>query len=149
MPRMKRSGRFNPFIIVGVICVLILIPLFVVSKRNPENYASDFMVALSTGNADQLANLSIIGNHNLEERRQVWQQTINAGKYYTFTWRISDVTNVSNDRAAVILMVRRNLQTKMGEDETKYELPMQKTNDGWKVVEDQMNRDMYPFLPRS
>jgi len=145
---MKRSGRFNPFIFVGVLCLLILIPLFVITKRNPENYASDFMVALSTGNADNLAKLSIIGNHNLEERRQLWQQTLDSSKYYTFTWRITDENNVSSDRAAVILMVRRNLQMKMGEDETKYELPLQKTDDGWKVVVDQMDRDMYPFLPR-
>ncbi len=145
---MKRSGRFNPFIVVGLICVIILVPLFLISKRGPENYASDFMVALSTGNADQLANLSIIGEHNLDERKQLWQQSVDSAKYYTFTWRITDVTSVSNDRAAVILMMRRNLQMRMGADEYKYELPMQKTGDGWKVVVDQMNRDIYPFLPR-
>ena len=145
---MKRSGRFNPFIVVGLICVIVLVPLLLISKRGAGNYASDFMVALSTGNADQLAKLSIIGQHNYDERRQLWQESVNSAKYFTFTWRISDVTDVSADRAAVIVMMRRNLEMRMGEDESRYELPMQKTDDGWKVVVDQMNREMYPFLPR-
>lgn len=145
---MTRSGRFNPFIVVGVICILILIPLFVVSRRGPENDAADFLTALGKGDVDQLAKLSVIGNHNLDERKKLWQQTVDASKYFTFTWRISDVANVTPDRAAVTIQERRALELRLGEDEEPHMITMVKTPEGWKVLVDGMDREIYPYLPR-
>jgi hypothetical protein len=145
---MKRAGRINPFVVVGVICAIILIPLLFISKRGPENYASDFLEALGKGNVDQLAQLSVIGNNNLEQRKALWAQTVKDAKYYMFTWRITDVSDISDDRAAVKIQERRNLQLRMGEEEEPHNLTMVKTSDGWKVLVDGMDREIFPFLPR-
>jgi hypothetical protein len=146
--RMKRSGRMNPFMIVGVICLIILIPLFLISKRGPESYAAEFLTALGAGDANKLAELSVIGNRTLDEKRKLWQQSVDDAKYYMFTWRITDVSDIADDRAAVKIQERRNLQIKMGEDEEPHQITMVKTSDGWKVLVDGMDRDIYPFLPR-
>lgn len=145
---MKRPRRFNPFIVFGVICVVLLVPIFFFSRKSPENYAAEFMTALGTGNADQLAHLSTIGNDPFDERKKLWQQSLNASKYYAFTWRISNVTQLSDDHAAITLMVRRNLQLREGLDEEQYMLPIVKTSEGWQVPVDQMDRDIFPYLPR-
>lgn len=145
---MKRTGRINPFVVVGVVCFIILIPLFCASRKGPEAYAAEFLTALGKGDAGRLAELSIIGDHNLAEKSAMWQESVESSKYYTFTWRITDVTTISDDRAAVSIMMRRNMQIRMGEDEMPYKLPMTKTSDGWKVQIDQINREIYPYLPK-
>jgi hypothetical protein len=146
--RMKRSGRINPFVVVGVVCLIVLLPLIFISKRGPGAYAADFLTALGSGNVDQLAQLSVIGDHNLEERKKLWQDSLNSSKYFTFTWRITDVSDLAEDRAAIKTQERRNLQIKMGEDEEPHEFTMVKTPDGWKALLDGMDRDIYPYLPR-
>ncbi len=145
---MKRSGRFNPFIVVGVICALLLVPLFLIGRRGPENYAADFLNALGDGDANRLAEVTVIGNHNFEERKKLWEESLANSKYYTFSWRISDVTKLDDDHSAVTIQERRNLQIRMGEDEDAHMITVIKTNDGWKVLIDGMDREIYPFLPR-
>jgi hypothetical protein len=146
---MKRSGRFSPFIVVGVICLVMLVPLLFLTRTGPEKATAEFMGALGTANVEKLAELSIIGNHSVEERRKLWQESVGLSKHYVFTWRITDVTKIDENHSAVILMVRRNLQIRMGEDETKFQVPMVKTDAGWRVAVDQLNRDLYPYLPRA
>jgi hypothetical protein len=146
--RMKTGRRLNPLIVVGVLCLFLLIPLFCASTRGPENYAADFMTALGKGDASKLAELSVIGKNTVDQRREKWSQTVSQSKYYRFTWRVTDVTNITPEKAAVSLQMRRNVGIKMGEDELKYELPMEKVDGKWMVIEDQMDRDIYPFLPR-
>lgn len=145
---MKRAGRISPLVVIGVICILLVIPLFFVTQKGPEIVARDFMTALGNGDANKLASLSIIGNDDEPTRVKDWQQSLEVGKHYYFTWRITDVTENTPDTAAVQLQMRRNLQLAMGKDELKYELPMKKVGGAWKVDVGSMDRDIYPALPR-
>lgn len=145
---MKRAGRISPLVVVGLVCILLLIPLFIFTQKGPEITAAEFMTALGKGDVDKLAEVSLIGNDDLEKRKKDWLQTIEFGKHYYFTWRITDVVQNSPDTAAVRLQLRRNLQLAMGTDEMPYELPMKKVNGSWKIDVGSMDRDIYPSLPR-
>ena len=147
-PTERRRRRLNPFVIVGVVCILILLPLFCISRKSPGAYAADFMTALGNGDVNKLAELSIIGNDDLATRKKLWQESVDNAKYYTFTWRITNETDLSDTEAAVTLQMRRNLQLKMGEDEEPYQLKLIKKDGEWKVLVDGMNREIYPYLPR-
>ena len=138
----------SPLVVVGVICILLLIPLFIITNKGPETTAADFMSALGKGDVDKLAELSLIGNDDLAKRKQDWQQSIAFGKHYYFTWQITDIVQNTPDTAAVRLMLRRNLQLAMGTDEMPYELPMKKVNGKWLIDVGSMDRDIYPALPR-
>lgn len=145
---MKRAGRMSPLVVVGLICILLLIPLFIFTKKGPETTAAEFMVALGKGDVDKLAEISLIGNDDLEKRKQDWQQSVQFGKHYYFTWRITDVVQNTQDTAAIRLQLRRNLQLAMGTDEMPFELPMKQVNGKWMVDVGSMDRDIYPSLPR-
>jgi hypothetical protein len=138
----------NPIALVGIICLVLLVPLFFASKRGPENTAVDFMSALAKGDVDQLTKLSTIGNLPPDQVHKKWEDAINAAKYYRFAWRITDVSSASDTSAAVEMQLRRNLNTREGEDEMPHELPLVKVNGEWKVPVDQMDRDIFPYLPR-
>ena len=146
---MKRAGRISPLAVIGVVCILLLIPLFFITQKGPENVAADFMVALGKGDADTLAKLSYLGNDDQATRLKEWQQCIEVGRHYVFTWRITDVTQSTPDSAAIQMQMRRNLQLAMGKDEMKFELPMRKINGAWKVDVGSMDREIYPALPRT
>ena len=145
---MKRAGRISPIVIVIGICILLVIPIIFVSSKGPANYAVDFMTALGKGDVNTLADLSIIGNDDLEQRKKDWEKTISYGKNYYYTWRVTNAVENTPDSAAVELQMRQNLQINMGKDENKFELPMRKVDGKWKVDVGSMDRSIYPALPR-
>jgi hypothetical protein len=145
---MKRAGRISPFAIVGVICVLLIIPLLCASKKGPEYTAAQFMTALGNGDVNGLSKLSSMGNLTEDQMREKWQKTINDSKYYMFTWRITDVTTVSDSTAAIKMQMRRDLKVHLGDDEMPFEIPVVKVNGEWKVPVYQIDREIYPYLPQ-
>lgn len=145
---MKRTGRPSILAIIGLICLIIIVPILFMSGRTAESTAQDFMIALADGNPDKLAQLSVIGNFDEAKRKQLWEQTLNRSEHYRFAWRISNSTQISPDKYAVELQLRRNLQLKMGQSENKFTLPVRKVEGQWKVDVHAMDRDIYPGLPR-
>lgn len=145
---MKRTGRPSILAIIGLICLIIIVPVLFMSGRSPETAAQDFMIALSEGNAEKLAKLSVLGNIDEAERRKLWEETLKRGEHYRFAWRITNSSKISEDKYAIELQIKRNLQLKMGESENKFSLPVRKVDGDWKVDVHSMDRDIYPGLPR-
>jgi hypothetical protein len=107
------------------------------------------MEALGRGDVNKLADLGAIHGTTEEQRRALWQKTIERSKHYLFTWRITDAQELDPKTAAVRLQIRRDLQLRRGQDEMKYELPLTKDEKGdWKVDVGSMDRGIYPALPR-
>lgn len=146
---MKRSGRVSPLIVIGVLCFLIIVPLMCASSRGPEYTAAEFMAALGKGDVDKLMKTSVIGSADPSRTRELWAKTLERGKYYLFTWRVVNSVQNTPDTAVVELQIRRNLQLKMGSEEERFQLPLIKDKDGWKVDVQSANRGMYPGLPRA
>ena len=65
-----------------------------------------------------------------------------------FTWRITDVTTVSDSTAAIKMQMRRDLKVHLGDDEMPFEIPVVKVNGEWKVPVYQIDREIYPYLPQ-
>lgn len=146
---MKRSGRVSPLIVVGIACLLLIFPLMCASTRGPEYTAAEFMTALGKADVDKLAQTSIIGSASPERTRELWKQTLERGQHYLFTFRVGASTQNTPDTAVVELWLRRNLQLKMGQEEEKFQLPLIKQNNAWKVDVQSMDRNIYPALPRA
>ena len=144
---MKRSGRVSPLVIIGIICILLIVPLFVVAKKDPGAAAADFLTALGQGDVDKLAQLSVIGGADEAKRKEMWQTTMKRSRHYLFVWRITNVVKNTPDSAVATLDFRRNVQLRMGQDSEKFELPLIKKDGDWKVDVQSMDRAMFPGLP--
>lgn len=146
---MKRSGRVNLVAIVAVVIVLIVLPLMCVSSAGPERVAYDFMNALGSGNIDELVRTSSIGNADDARKRELWTKTMERSRNYAYTWRIIGVQKDTPTTAAVRIMMRQNIQIRMGTDEVPFQLPLIQENGKWKVDVHALNRKMFPALPRA
>ncbi len=148
----RKSGKIN-FLTLGVVAVvgLIVASLFL-AREDPSAVGVQFMDALSRRNVDQLTSLSYIGKTDpagIESARKKlhdqWDFAVNtAGLHYFFTWRVSNSLTSTPTTATVTVMV-----TKVGPSayEEKYELPLEKEGDKWKVDAYAISHSMYPGLP--
>lgn len=147
--------RIN-FLAVGLgAMVVLVIGAFALAKEEPSAVAAQFMSALAKHDVNKLTELSYIGKTQpaeieaaREKLRKDWDFAVNtAGKYYTFAWRISASGVASSDHASVTLQIQKNITGDAPYDE-KYELPMEKEGDKWKVVVGGISSEMFPALPR-
>ena len=128
--------------------IVILFGIVLFSKESPAVVGTRFMAALAKGDAKTLTDLSYLGTESKDSVGQKWDFTVNrAGKHYQFAVRILRFSQSSDDSASVAMEVVRNARNSSAYPE-KFELPMVKTSDGWKVDYRGINREMYPGLPR-
>ncbi|MCO5297763.1 MAG: hypothetical protein M9921_12980 [Fimbriimonadaceae bacterium] len=145
---MKTAGRVSPLLILGVASILVLAFLLMQSSSTPSGVAAEFMTALGKGDVDELMRVSYAPGRDEAEMRKEWEFAVNvAGLHYRFAYRILNSKQADDKNASVSLHVFRNadLDSTYGE---KYEIPMVKVGDEWKVDAFGLNREMYPGLPR-
>ena len=155
MKDMRIRGGVN-FLALGlVLMVVLIVGAFALAKEEPAAVAAQFMSALAKHDAAKLSELTYIGKSDPAEiekaREQIkkdWDFCVNtAGKYYTFSWRLSGSRKSSEDSASATLQVMRNLESGSAYDE-KFELPMEKEGGRWKVAVGAISSEMFPGLPR-
>lgn len=147
-PRMKTAGRVSPLLILGLASIVGLVLLLSQAGSTPSGVAAEFMTALGKGDVDELVRLSYAPGRDKESLRKEWTFTVKeAGEHYRFAYRILTSKQADPKNASVSLHVFRNadLDTAYGE---KFEIPMVKVGDEWKVDALGLNREMYPGLPR-
>lgn len=144
---MKRAGKAHWLMIAGVASILVLLGLVIFGRDSAGEAAAEFMTALGNGNAEKLTALTFLGTGTEEEMRKKWEfATKRAAPYYRFTWRITNVTESGPSDANVTLQVMRNASASSYEE--KFQLPLVKVKDEWKVDVRSVSSQMYPGLPR-
>lgn len=141
---MKQSGRASILIIVAVICAIGITGLITFSSASPKQVANEFMVALAKGDVDGLIRLGYLGDDTEQEAREKWEfATKVAGPYFRFKWQVGGMGQPDPESANVEIL----LDTGTGTAE-KFELALLRINGQWRVDVREINRNMYPGLPR-
>ncbi len=142
------SGKVSVTLIVVAAFLVGLGVIALTSGQTPTISAGRFMAALASGDHKTLADLSYADEVSKEELEKQWEYTMTiAAPHYQFTFEIKTETKPSKDQAVVRMMYTKNPGSG-GSYAEPFDLPMVKTDDGWKVDVYAMNRDMFPGLPR-
>lgn len=141
---MKQSGRASILVIVAALCALGITGLLLFSSPSPKQVANEFMIALAKGDVDGLLRLGYLGNDTEKEAREKWEfATKVAGPYFRFKWTIGGMSQPDPESASVEIM----LDTGTGSAE-KFEMALLRIDGQWRVDVREINRSMYPGLPR-
>lgn len=144
----RQAGRISPLTVFGASAVVLLGVGFFFAQESVGTVGSKFMDALARGDVTRLTEMSYMADLPREEIRKKWDFTVNkAAPYYRFTWNIAGANETKDGTGNVRLKVQRNIESGGAYDEN-FQLPLIKTNDGWKVDVRSISRDMYPGLPR-
>ena len=142
------AGKVSVTLIVVVAFVVGLVVILLTSGTTPTITAAKFMGALEDGDYKTLADLSHADGVPKEEFEEKWDYTMNvASKHFIFSYEIKTETKPGKDQAVVRMMYTKNAGSN-GSFPEFFDLPMVRTDDGWKVLVYEMNREMFPGLPR-
>lgn len=143
-----QSGRVNIVVIVAVAFLVMLGSLTMFSQERPSAVAANFMLSLANMDAEKLTDLSYAQGTSREELLKKWKYTTEVvARDFTFTYDIKGENPIDEDSSNVWMMYRIHAGMDGSFDE-RFELPMVKTKDGWKVDVYAISRDMFPGLPR-
>jgi hypothetical protein len=144
----KKAGGVNWLIILAVAALGALALVFVMSGDTPQTVANRFMTALAKGDVDTLVELSEASGKTDEELRQDWEFAVKrAGPHYRFRWHVLSSKEADAQTSAVSMWLWRNAMSS-GSYEEKYAIPLTKVDGKWKVLVRELNREIYPGLPR-
>ncbi len=143
---MKRSGKVHWMVLAAMAAAVAVIALFLTGGSSPQTTGQVFMSALVRGDAKVLAENSTSSSMSQEELLKAWEKTVKDAEHYRFTYRILAASQTSNDSAAVIMHVLRNLDITSYEE--NFQLDLKKVDGKWKVRIEGLSREMYPFMPR-
>jgi hypothetical protein len=145
---MKRAGKAHWLTLAGIVSIFIVIGLFLFAKDDVAETTGGFMNALARGDVGRLVELSYYPEINQDQLKKKWDFTVNrAGPHYRFSYRIVNITHSDPSTAAATLMVIRNVDSGSSYEE-KFQLPLVKDRDQWKVDIRAISRTLYPGLPR-
>lgn len=143
---MRRSGRVNIILVLGLASIVVLIGLLFFTKSSPTTAVGNFFTALAKADIDKLVDLSYYPEDKAKLRSQWEFATKEAAPHFRFTWRIAGAKEIDSTHASVNVQWTKNLFN--GGYEERYEVPCVKVNGEWKVDVVSIARDMYPALPR-
>ncbi|CAN5536981.1 hypothetical protein BH11ARM1_BH11ARM1_10180 [soil metagenome] len=145
---MKQSGKASLVMIASIVAVVLVVALFAFSKESIASVGAKFMNALYSGNVKTLTDMTYLGNQSREDMEKQWDFAVNkAAPYYLFEYRIVAARQIDPNTASVTMQVTRDV-LRSGAYAEKFELPLVRVDDGWKVDVRALSREMYPALPR-
>ncbi|HMS54853.1 MAG TPA: hypothetical protein PKA27_05590 [Fimbriimonadaceae bacterium] len=145
---MKRAGRASPILILGIASILGIIVMLFFAGGGPLVPADKFMEALKGGDVDTLTKHSYIDGNTPEQVKEKWTFTMTkVAPHFRFVSRMGQAKQLTEDTAVVKVEVIRDVLGAAPYPET-YELPMILVDGEWKVDVAQMERKMFPGLPR-
>lgn len=146
---MKRTGRANWLVVLGLAGVVAIVLLAVLAPESPMTVATKFMNGLVSQDAEVLAQTTVLHGASDEQRLAAWKETVNTTRYYRFVWRpVSDMIQ-SDTTASVKIMMTRNADSDASY-EAVFDIPLKREDPRgrWKVDASSLSREFYPFLPR-
>lgn len=137
--------RINPLIALAILCVVVITSLFFIKGSSPKEIGNEFMIALAKGDVQKLCDLGYTKDMTDAEEKRQWEfATQVAAPYYRFMWRVGGESHPDATSASVQVLMNRG----QGEEE-KFEVPLiQMADKKWYVDVRELNRNMYPALPR-
>jgi hypothetical protein len=143
----KLLNARNLLILAAIILVAVVV-VFSLNRDNPTNTAIQFMTALTTRNAELATRLTNAGDVDEAELRKAWDFTFKeAAPNYQWRWSYSRTQEIDNDNAVVVFEVEKDLGSGLVYPE-RLEIPVRRTENGWKVEHRSIPRGFYPGLPR-
>ena len=132
----------------GAAAVVILLAFFFFAGRNtPTATAEEFMEALAKGDYVKLADISYTHGSDKQTLENEYKfATQEAGKNYSFIWRIKDEREADANTASVQISMMRNARRGTSYEEN-FEIPLIKQDGKWLVDVASINTLMYPALP--
>lgn len=130
----------------GILGIIAIIAMFLMSSESAATAGSRFMRALYTSDAKTLTDMTYWPNQDRSVTEEKWKKTLGSTKYYSFTYKVMQGESSRADQANVRLLVERN--TGAGSYEENFALPMIKKDGKWLVDVTNLNRNLYPWLPR-
>src|SRR5580658_4325686 len=110
---MRFAGlRVNLMWLGAAIAVLLVAIFFFAGRGSPTATAEDFMEDLAKGDSGKLTDITFVRSGNKESMRRAYEfATQEAGKNYSFVWRIKDERQADANTASVQLSVVRNARS--------------------------------------
>lgn len=124
--------------------ILVAMLLLLIGQESMATVGARFMSALARGDAQTLAANSYVEGKTSDELLKEWQHTVDVTKHVRFRWNMLGSDQTGPETGSVRLEVERNMQG-YGD---KFQLPLRRVGDKWKVEVRGISREMYPFLPR-
>ena len=144
----RSSGKVGVTLIIVLAFVVGLVVMALSTGEGPSSAAANFMDALAKQDAPRLAEMSYADGVSQEEIEEQWRFTMEVvAPYYQFSYDIQGEKLTTEDRGFVWMDYVKNAGSS-GAYAERFELPMVKTEDGWKVDVYAINRNMFPGLPR-
>lgn len=140
---MKRFGCA----LAAVAAIVAAVLIFVLASAGPQGVAQEFLIALANQDTKGLVRTSYLEGLDDEKAAKEWEKTLDRAEYYRFTWQMKSSVVSSDTTASVAIDFYRNAARASGYAEN-YAIPMLKINGKWKVDVRQINRTMFPGLPR-
>lgn len=148
----RRSGKVSLLALAFIAIIGMIIASFAFAKEDAGAVGAQFMDALARHDVEKLVELSYIESTDpakIEEEkkdlRAQWDFSVNvAGKHYPFFWTITGANNATETHSSVVVQINKGGPN--GYDE-KYELPLEKVNNKWKVDVKAISKTMFPALP--
>lgn len=146
---MKRSGRANWLVVLGLAGAVAIVLLAVLAPESPMTVATKFMNGLATQDAQTLADTSSLHGMSDEERLAAWKETVEQTRYYRFIWRPISEMEQDATTASVKIMMTRNADSPASFEEV-FDIPLRREDPRarWRVDATSLSREFYPFLPR-
>lgn len=146
---MRFAGIKAKFLYLGAAIALVLVvAFFMLGRATPSATAEEYLEALARGDANRLTELSFTHSGTKEQLLDAYKfATEQAGKNYSFIWRIKDEREADANTAAVQISVMRNANRATSYEEN-FEIPLAKKDGKWLVDVGDINDQMYPALPR-
>lgn len=145
---MMQSGRGN-WLLISVVAVLAAIGVVIATAgETPTTATARFMTALAKGDAQTLTDMSYFNPpRSREQVLEAWKKTLQYGKFYVFSWRVTEDTRPSPGHAKVGLQVAKDANSQMAYEEP-FSVDLVQQNGKWLVDVRSISRPMYPSLPR-
>jgi uncharacterized membrane protein YvbJ len=146
---MRFAGiRVNLMWLAAAVAVVLVAIFFFAGRGSPTATAEEFMTALGHGDDAKLTELTYIRTGDKDAMEKAYEFATNeAGKNYSFLWRIRDERQADANTASVQISVMRNARNPTSYEEN-FEIPLVRKDGKWLVDVAGINDLMYPALPR-
>jgi hypothetical protein len=145
---MKKAARVHWMILLAPLALIVVLGLLMFSEESPEAVTNKFMIALAKADTKKLAELSFIEGNDNPTLEKKWDKTVNkVAKHFIFNWRVVASSMATPERASVDLQFTKNLDNPASYEE-KFGIPLEKIDGKWRVMVGELDREMFPGLPR-
>ncbi len=147
MKSMRRAGRFNPIVLIGLVSAIAIIVALFFAKDVPTSATNEFLVAMAKRDVKKVTELSAYEGSRAELEKQ-WDYCLNvASLHYRWIYKIRSYRETAPGQAAVAIGFTKNAFDESSYEEN-FDIPMKKVDGKWKVDVRSMSREMFPALPR-